>query len=90
MGAKNVSPLPGTSKTIGSIVRGFKVGVTKWFRENGGIERVWQRNYYEHIIRDDGSLNRIREYIHNNPMQWANDPENPAAIKVEPEVAGIE
>ncbi len=38
---------------------------------------VWQRNYYEHIIRDDNSLNAIRRYIHHNPQQWAEDAENP-------------
>ena len=100
VGAKNFSPLPGSgaevrtprspSKTIGSIVRGFKVGATKWFRENGGIDKVWQRNYYEHIIRGDEFLNRIREYIQNNPMQWAYDRENPAAVKGSPEPAGFE
>jgi len=89
VGAKNVSPLPGTSKTIGSIVRGFKIGVTKWFRDNCGIGEVWQRNYYEHIIRDDGSLNRIREYIRNNPMRWAFDRENPTATEMEPEAAWL-
>jgi REP element-mobilizing transposase RayT len=89
VGAKNVSPLPGTSKTIGSIVRGFKIGVTKWFRGNCGIGEVWQRNYYEHIIRDDESLNRIREYIRNNPMRWAFDRENPTATEMEPEAAWL-
>ena len=38
---------------------------------------AWQRNYYEHIIRDEYSLIRIREYIVNNPAQWALDRENP-------------
>ena len=37
----------------------------------------WQRNYYEHIIRNNDSLNRIRRYIHENPSQWSNDSENP-------------
>lgn len=46
----------GTSKTIGSIVRGFKIGVTKWFRLNGVVNEIWQRNYYDHIIRDQKSL----------------------------------
>ncbi len=41
--------------------------------------RLWQRNYYEHIIRDEESLSRIREYILNNPAQWAFDRENPEA-----------
>jgi len=40
--------------------------------------RLWQRNYYEHIIRNDVFLNRIRQYIVNNPMLWADDSENPA------------
>jgi len=42
---------------------------------------VWQRNYYEHIIRDDKNLDAIREYIDNNPANWANDRQNPAAAK---------
>ena len=49
-----------------------------------GAPLQWQRNYYEHVIRDEGSLNRIREYILNNPAQWARDPENPAATAAEP------
>jgi putative transposase len=38
---------------------------------------VWQRNYYEHVIRDEPSLNRIREFIINNPLSWELDRENP-------------
>jgi len=41
--------------------------------------RLWQRNYHEHIIRDDESLQRIRQYIVDNPACWASDPENPQA-----------
>ena len=41
--------------------------------------RLWQRNYYEHIIRDEAALNRIRKYIADNPARWAEDDENPAA-----------
>ncbi len=41
--------------------------------------KLWQRNYYEHIIRDDGALNLIRQYITENPSRWADDPENPNA-----------
>jgi len=84
VGAKNFSPLqPNTSKpispskTVGSIVRGFKIGVTKWYRSNTDTHQVWQRNYFEHVIRDDKSLNRIREYIIENPTHWAQDRENP-------------
>ena len=58
----------GTSRTIGSIVRGFKIGVTKQL----GCS-VWQRNYYEHIIRDEISFQHIQNYINNNPKNWEND-----------------
>ncbi len=49
-----------------------------WPRFRG---RLWQRNYYEHIIRDDRSLERIRAYILDNPARWPTDPENPSAIR---------
>lgn len=73
----------GTSKTIGAIVRGFKIGVTKWYRYGRGEKSfaptiiVWQGNYYEHIIRNEEELNRIRYYIINNPEQWELDKNNP-------------
>ncbi|MWQ71658.1 hypothetical protein F9837_00955, partial [Glaesserella parasuis] len=63
----------GTSQTIGSIVRGFKSGVTSWARKNTNILDVWQRNYYEHIIRDEKSYLKIYEYIQNNPILWELD-----------------
>lgn len=61
------------SKTIGSIVRGFKIGVTKWMRNNTTIHDVWQSNYYDHIIRNEESLYRIDEYIRKNPENWRDD-----------------
>jgi REP element-mobilizing transposase RayT len=42
-------------------------------------ERMWQRNYYEHLVRDDHARDRILRYIAANPANWASDPENPAA-----------
>jgi putative transposase len=41
--------------------------------------RLWQRNYYEHIIRDEEELGRIRQYIIDNPARWEDDIENPDA-----------
>ena len=75
-GAKDFSPLHQPSRTIGSVVRGFKIGVTKWFRKNTDVSAVWQRNYYEHIIRNNESMNKIQEYIAGNPAQWDWDREN--------------
>ena len=40
-------------------------------------QAVWQRNYFDRIIRNDKKLNRIREYIIENPMKWGLDKENP-------------
>ena len=60
-------------RSIGSIVKGFKIGVTKWFRNNTDVETVWQRNYYEHIIRNEQSYQTISDYIINNPAKWKVD-----------------
>ncbi|RDD30022.1 hypothetical protein CR161_04445 [Prosthecochloris sp. ZM] len=60
-----------------SIVRGFKIGVTKWMRQNTSTHKVWQRNYFERVIRNERELHDVRTYIANNPMKWALDHENP-------------
>lgn len=72
------------SQTIGAIVRGFKSAVTKCInklRDSPG-DPVWQRNYYEHVIRNDYDLNDIRDYILNNPLKWHLDKENPNKLKM--------
>ncbi|MDO8446369.1 MAG: transposase [Deltaproteobacteria bacterium] len=72
------------SNTIGSIMGQFKSIVTKRInelRDNLGCP-LWQRNYYEHIIRSDDELNRTRQYIIDNPLKWELDEENPANIPV--------
>jgi len=63
------------SNSIPTIVRLFKSTTTKQInqiRNLPGIS-VWQRNYYEHIIRSEPELNKIREYILNNPLNWETD-----------------
>ena len=60
-------------RSVGSIVRGFKTGVTNWFHQNTDIDIVWERNYYEHIIRDAKAYNNITRYIINNPNNWNED-----------------
>jgi len=69
------------------VVHRFKTMTTKLYAD--GVKqlgwqpfpgRLWQRNYYEHIIRNDDSLNRIREYIAANPLRWHLDRENPKAM----------
>ena len=66
------------SQTIGAIVRGFKSATTKRInalRNTYGVP-LWQRNYYEHIMRGEKDYNAICEYILNNPLQWQYDSEN--------------
>ena len=71
-------PLRRQPKSIGSIMAGFKSTVTKQIneiRQTPGAP-VWQRNYYEHIIRHEKALQRIQRYIIENPQQWVYDQEN--------------
>jgi REP element-mobilizing transposase RayT len=60
---------------LGSIVNAFKGDVVKRVRDVSGNSSMalWQRSYYDHIVRDQDELDRIREYIRNNPAQWAED-----------------
>ncbi len=60
------------SKNLASIIRGFKSAVTKFARINH-INFEWQSRFWDHIIRNDGSFQRISDYIMNNPMKWSND-----------------
>ena len=62
------------------IIGRFKMNSAKQINDLRGTPgiSVWQRNYYEHVIRDENSLNRIREYIATNPLRWQMDKENPS------------
>ena len=64
--------------TLGQIIAYFKYNSTKQINvfKNNGINKIWQRNYHDHVIRNDKSLHQIREYIVNNPKTWDNDEHN--------------
>jgi REP element-mobilizing transposase RayT len=70
------------SCSLPTVVRLFKSAVTKHINEIRSFPKsvVWQRNYYEHVIRNEFELNSIKEYIQNNPMKWHLDRENPDRI----------
>jgi REP element-mobilizing transposase RayT len=73
-----LKPAP-TRIALSEIIRGFKTFSARRvneLRETLGVP-IWQRNYYEHVVRGENELNRIREYIANNPPQWNIDRENP-------------
>jgi len=66
---------------VGRLIGAFKTVSTKRVNAMLGTTgtRIWQRNYYEHIIRDEEALNRIRQYIHDNPRRWSADRDRPRA-----------
>ena len=80
-GAGGASPAPTKPKrpTLGQVIGAFKsVSTVQGNRLNDTQGRLlWQRNYYERIIRNEAELQRIRQYIAENPAQWVQDPENP-------------
>ena len=63
------------SKTTNGYIKG--VQSSNWTPFSG---KLWQRSFYDHVIRNDQDLNRIREYIVNNPAKWALDKLNPENI----------
>ncbi len=67
--------------TIGEIIRYFKARTTHIMRKNNSSEFSWQRNYYEHIIRNEKELNRMRKYIIDNPLKWELDKYNPKRLQ---------
>lgn len=69
----------GKSGTLGAVISQFKSVTTKAIRKVAGSSelQIWQRYYYDHIVRDDSDLLRIQTYIKNNPLKWALDRENP-------------
>jgi len=67
------TPPQSPSNNIGAIVRGYKSSVTRQFGLLGFNEKLWQRNYYEHIIRNEKAFQTISEYIKNNPAKWVGD-----------------
>jgi putative transposase len=70
----SVADVVGAFKSLTTVayIRGVRTFGWPRFRD-----RLWQRNYYERVIRDGDALNRMREYIARNPERWSTDRENP-------------
>ena len=60
---------PMISKCLGTIIRGTKARISHWAHQNN-LSFGWQSNYHEHIIRDQNEMNRIADYIYENPQKW--------------------
>jgi len=68
-----ISPKAGSLSTI---IRSYKSAVTRWCRRNKYEYFAWQERFYENIIRADDSIDRIRQYIINNPKKWEQNKNN--------------
>ena len=73
-------PLRGDNILIGDVIGAFKSKTTNTYIKmvkNGTLppfnKRIWQRNYYEHVVRDDADYVRLATYIENNPQKWEED-----------------
>jgi putative transposase len=77
-GDSRIAPTP-KIKPLGRLIGAFKTVSTKHINllRNTEGQVVWQRNYYEHIIRNDREWENIHRYIESNPSMWAEDEENP-------------
>jgi REP element-mobilizing transposase RayT len=82
---------PAPTVTLGDVVHRFKSLTTARYRQN--VKKLgwppfsgclWQRNYYEHIIRAENDFNTVCEYILLNPAKWAEDDENPDFVGAGP------
>ena len=72
--ARHASPLQ-QAPSLGTVVGAFKSAASRRINLHRATpgEPVWQRNYHEHVIRNEKSLSEIREYIANNPLKWELD-----------------
>lgn len=77
-------------RSLGSFIAGFKASVTSRAKNELKMTGIWQRNYYDHIIRNDSELNNIRSYILNNPLNWQLDRDNAQNIRKLPPPENVE
>ena len=75
--ARGIGQVPGS---LSAIVGSFKSASSRRINQLRGTPGtpVWQRGFYDHVIRNDEDLARIREYIATNPLRWSLDEENPS------------
>jgi hypothetical protein len=78
LGARN-APLQRPAGSLGSFIAGFKASCTRQINHLRNLNGapVWQRGYWEHIVRDEDACARIYEYVETNPLRWERDRENP-------------
>jgi REP element-mobilizing transposase RayT len=82
-GGSRSAPTPIKRKSLGGLIGAFKTVSTKQINmiRNTEGQPLWQRNYYEHIIRDETDLQNKTDYIEANPLLWEKDNQNPVNVK---------
>ena len=70
-------------KSLPELIGAFKTTSSKLIHESGLSIFKWQKSFHDHIIRNDKSLDRMRKYIHYNPLKWEYDQENQNEISIE-------
>jgi len=77
VGGSRTAPTAVKRKPLGRLIGAFKTVSTDGFNQRKGAtgESLWQRDFYDHIIRNEDELEKIREYIRTNPLKWASDPD---------------
>lgn len=82
-GGSRSAPTPIKRKPLGGLIGAFKTVSTKQINLlcNTEGQMVWQRNYYEHIMRNEQEMDRIARYIEANPSMWTEDDENPNIVR---------
>ncbi|MBU7586616.1 MAG: transposase [Nostoc sp. TH1S01] len=77
---RNLSKISPKAGSLSVVIRSYKSAVTRWCNMNGYPNFAWQQRFFDHIIRADHSLDKIREYIINNPQKWEYDKNNSAGL----------
>jgi REP element-mobilizing transposase RayT len=82
--APAITTFKSPKNNLGSFIRGYKSSVTNKIKRLSNDREIilWQRNYYEHIIRDDKSFENITNYIKNNPINWEKHNKNEIDAKI--------
>ncbi len=73
-------PLRRAPRSLSSFIAGFKASVTSRAGRELNDANIWQRNYYEHVIRNENELKNIWDYIDTNPLRWQEDQLHPSAL----------
>jgi len=79
---RNVSPSRLQANSLGAIIGQFKGASTRRIRATGLHNFAWQTRYYDHVIRNPDSLEKIRAYIRHNPLMWDSEKDDPENIRL--------